>query len=89
MTLLASLTSVSVLSSHEYIVLATKNNNDHLDQIQSGSQNSKCEAGEDNNNSCNNISISRQGGASNDNDDSGSGSGNIVQVSKQNSKCEA
>ncbi|MGE0389903.1 MAG: hypothetical protein AB7P13_07195, partial [Candidatus Nitrosocosmicus sp.] len=39
-----------------------------------------CEAGEDNNNSCNNISIGRQGDGN---------QGNTVQVSKQNSKCEA
>ena len=42
---------------------------------------SNCEAGEDNNNSCNNISISRH--------DGGNDGGNQVQVSKQNSNCEA
>ena len=31
-------------------------------QVQVSKQNSKCEAGEDNNNSCNNISISRHDG---------------------------
>ena len=81
------------MSINEYGAYATKNNDDDSDDIQSVSQNSKCEAGEDNNNSCNNISISRQGGSgdgSNDerNDYSDKHS-DTVQVSKQNSKCEA
>ena len=54
------------------------------DQSQDNKQNSKCEAGEDNNNSCNNISISRHDGGGSGND-----GGNEVQVSKQNSNCEA
>jgi hypothetical protein len=73
------------MSGNEYSAFASKNNDDNWDEIQSGSQNSQCEAGEDNNNSCNNISISRQG----DGSGGDSGGGNKVQVSKQNSQCEA
>ncbi len=61
-----------------------------FDQSQSNKQNSNCEAGEDNNNSCNNISITRQGsGDSVSTGDGSNGGGNQVQVSKQNSNCEA
>jgi len=83
-SLLTILIPLSISSTNEYDAYASKNsNNDDSDEIQWGSQNSECEAGEDNNNSCNNISISRQGGGSS------GGQGNTVQVSKQNSECEA
>ena len=84
--LLLIVTSFSFLGSMEYSAHGKKD----FDQSQDNKQNSKCEAGEDNNNSCNNISISRHdggnsGGASNNDNDGG----NQVQISKQNSKCEA
>ena len=79
LVLLTMITSISFLYCYEHHAFATKDN--EFDEIQSESQNSNCEAGEDNNNSCNNISISRQGDDSN--------GGNKVQVSKQNSNCEA
>ena len=79
--LLTALISLPTLSNSESSIFASKNNDkDDFDEIQSGSQDSDCEAGEDNNNSCNNISIGRQGDGN---------QGNTVQVSKQNSKCEA
>ena len=79
--LLLTVTSFSFLGSMEYSAHGKKD----FDQSQVSKQNSKCEAGEDNNNSCNNISISRH------DDDGGNGNdgGNQVQVSKENSKCEA
>ncbi len=79
--LLLTVTSFSFLGSMEYSAHGKKD----FDQSQVSKQNSECEAGEDNNNSCNNISISRH------DDDGGSGNdgGNQVQVSKQNSECEA
>ena len=95
MILLSFITSLSTLSSNELSTFASKNEyDDDFDGIQSGSQDSKCEAGEDNNNSCNNISISRQGDGSQGNnrdseDDDTDNQGNTVQVSKQDSKCEA
>jgi hypothetical protein len=75
--LLLAVISFSVLGSMEYNVYGKKD----FDQFQVSKQNSNCEAGEDNNNSCNNISISRHKG--------GNDGGNEVQVSKQNSNCEA
>jgi hypothetical protein len=78
--LLLTVTSFSFLGSMEYSAHGKKD----FDQSQVSKQNSKCEAGEDNNNSCNNISIARRDGGGSDND-----GGNQVQVSKQNSKCEA
>ena len=87
--LLLAVTSFSFLGSMEQSAYGKKD----FDQSQDNKQNSNCEAGEDNNNSCNNISISRHDGG---NDGSGSASsssgndgGNQVQVSKQNSNCEA
>ena len=86
MVLLLALTSFSYLESMEY---SAHGKNDY-DQSQDNKQNSNCEAGEDNNNSCNNISISRHdgtgGGSASSNGNDG---GNEVQVSKQNSNCEA
>ncbi|MBA2266746.1 MAG: hypothetical protein H0W19_00190 [Nitrosopumilus sp.] len=84
--LLLIVTSLSFLGIMEYSAYGEKD----FDQSQSNKQNSNCETGEDNNNSCNNISITRNGGG-----DSGSAGGrgndggNQVQVSKQNSNCEA
>ena len=78
--LLLTVTSFSFLGSMEYSAHGKKD----FDQSQVSKQNSKCEAGEDNNNSCNNISIARHDGGGSGND-----GGNQVQVSKQNSKCEA
>ena len=78
--LLFTVTSPSFLGIIGYSVYGETD----FDQSQSYKQNSNCEAGEDNNNSCNNISITRQGGGEN-----GNGGGNQVQVSKQNSNCEA
>jgi hypothetical protein len=75
--LLLIVTSLSFLGLMEYSAHGKKD----FVQSQDNEQNSDCEAGEDNNNSCNNISISRHNG---DND-----GGNKVQVSKQNSDCEA
>ena len=111
--LLLAVTSFSFLGSMEQSAYGKKD----FDQSQDNKQNSNCEAGEDNNNSCNNISISRHDGgndgsgsassssgndgsgsasSSSGNDGSGSASsssgndgGNQVQVSKQNSNCEA
>ena len=86
--LLLAVTSFSFLGSMEQSAYGKKD----FDQSQDNKQNSNCEAGEDNNNSCNNISISKHDGG---NDGSGSASssgndgGNQVQVSKQNSNCEA
>jgi hypothetical protein len=77
MVLLLALTSFSFLESMEY---SAHGKEDYV-QSQDNKQNSNCEAGEDNNNSCNNISISRH--------DGGNDGGNEVQVSKQNSNCEA
>ena len=59
MVLLLALTSFSFLESMEYSAHGKKD----YDQSQDNKQNSNCEAGEDNNNSCNNISISRHDGA--------------------------
>ena len=93
--LLTALISLPTLSNSESSIFASKNNDkDDFDEIQSGSQDSDCEAGEDNNNSCNNISIGRQGDGNQGNnhdygDDHTDKQGNTVQVSKQNSKCEA
>jgi len=78
--LLLIVTSLSFLGIMEYSAYGEKD----FDQSQSNKQNSNCEAGEDNNNSCNNISITRNGGGEN-----GNGEGSQVQVSKQNSNCEA
>ncbi len=86
MVLLLALTSFSFLESVEY---SAHGKEDYV-QSQDNKQNSDCEAGEDNNNSCNNISISRHddagGGSASSNGNDG---GNEVQVSKQNSDCEA
>ena len=86
--------SLSFLYSYEHDAFATKDN--EFDEIQSESQYSNCDAGEDNNNSCNNISISRQGDDSNGENDYGvddntdkTRTENPVQVSKQNSHCDA
>ncbi len=79
LVLLTMITSLSFLYSYEQLAFATKDK--EFDEIQSESQYSNCDAGEDNNNSCNNISISRQGDDRN--------GGNKVQVSKQNSNCDA
>ncbi len=54
MVLLLALTSFSFLESMEY----SAHGKEDYDQSQDNKQNSNCEAGEDNNNSCNNISIS-------------------------------
>ena len=59
MVLLLAVTSFSFLESMEYSAHGKKD----YDQSQDNKQNSNCEAGEDNNNSCNNISISRHDGA--------------------------
>ena len=75
--LLLAVTSFSFLGSMEQSAYGKKD----FDQSQDNKQNSNCEAGEDNNNSCNNISISKH--------DGGNDGGNQVQVSKQNSNCEA
>jgi hypothetical protein len=75
--LLLAVTSFSFLGSMEQSAYGKKD----FDRSQVSKQNSNCEAGEDNNNSCNNISISRH--------DGGNDGGNQVQVSKQNSNCEA
>ena len=75
--LLLAVTSFSVLGLMEYNAYGKKD----FDQSQVSKQNSNCKAGEDNNNSCNNISISRHEG--------GNDGGNQVQVSKQNSNCKA
>jgi len=87
--LLLAVTSFSFLGSMEQSAYGKKD----FDQSQDNKQNSNCEAGEDNNNSCNNISISRHDGGGNDGSESASSSGNNggnqVQVSKQNSNCEA
>ena len=87
--LLLTVTSFSFLGSMEQSAYGKKD----FDQSQDNKQNSNCEAGEDNNNSCNNISISRHDGGGNDGSESASSSGNNggnqVQVSKQNSNCEA
>ena len=86
--LLLTVTSFSFLGSMEYSAHGKKD----FDQSQVSKQNSKCEAGEDNNNSCNNISIARHDGGgtgSASNGGNGNDGGNQVQVSKQNSKCEA
>ena len=83
---LFTVTSLFFLDIIGYSVYGEKD----FDQSQSNKQNSNCEAGEDNNNSCNNISITRQGGGDSGRaGDSGNGGGNQVQVSKQNSNCEA
>ncbi|TVP41319.1 hypothetical protein [Candidatus Nitrosocosmicus arcticus] len=84
--LLLVVTSLSFLGIMEYSAYGEKD----IDQSQSNKQNSNCEAGEDNNNSCNNISIARNGGGdSGSAGGSGNGEGNQIQVSKQNSNCEA
>jgi hypothetical protein len=86
MVLLLALTSFSFLESMEY---SAHGKEDYV-QSQDNKQNSNCEAGEDNNNSCNNISISRHDGAGGGSASSnGNDGGNEVQVSKQNSDCEA
>jgi hypothetical protein len=82
--LLLTVTSFSFSSIVKYSAYGEKD----VDRYQENKQNSDCEAGEDNNNSCNNISITRQGD-SGSTDGSGNGGGNQVQVSKQNSDCEA
>ena len=94
LVLLTMITSLSFLYSYEQLAFATKDN--EFDEIQSESQYSNCDAGEDNNNSCNNISISRQGDDSNGENDYGvddntdrTRTENPVQVSKQNSNCDA
>ena len=85
--LLLTVTSFSFLGSMEYSAHGKKD----FDQSQVSKQNSKCEAGEDNNNSCNNISIARHdgGGSGSASNGGGNDGGNQVQVSKQDSKCDA
>ena len=51
--LLLTVTSFSFLGSMEYSAHGKKD----FDQSQVSKQNSKCEAGEDNNNSCNNFDL--------------------------------
>ncbi|CAN5839099.1 hypothetical protein BH23THE1_BH23THE1_18390 [soil metagenome] len=87
--LLLAVTSFSFLGSIDYSAYGKKDS----DQSQNNKQNTNCEAGEDNNNSCNNISITRHnggsgsaGGSSSNSDNDG---GNQVQVSKQEANCEA
>jgi hypothetical protein len=75
--LLLAVTSFSFLGTIDYSAHGKKDS----DQSQNNKQNANCEAGEDNNNSCNNISITRHNG--------GNDGGNQVQVSKQNANCEA
>ena len=75
--ILLLVTSPSFVGSMEYSVYGKKD----TDQSQNNKQDSNCEAGEDNNNSCNNISITKHNG--------GNDGGNQVQVSKQDSNCEA
>jgi hypothetical protein len=84
--LLFTVTPLSFLGIIGYSVYGEKD----FDKSQSNKQDSNCEAGEDNNNSCNNISITRQGGGNSGSaGDSGNGGGNQVQVSEQDSNCEA
>jgi len=85
-SLLVLITLLSVFNNNYYRVWAEEPNGDDYESldVQHSSQESDCKAGEDNNNSCNNISISRQGDGDSDN-----GKGNKVQVSKQGSSCEA
>jgi hypothetical protein len=77
--LLFTVTFLSFLGIIGYSIYGEKD----FDKSQSNKQDSNCEAGEDNNNSCNNISIAKNGG------ENGNGGGNQVQVSKQDSNCEA
>jgi len=85
MILLVLITFLSAFSNNYYKAFAEKHDGNDHDSIdnQHSSQKSDCKAGEDNNNSCNNISISRHGG------DGDSDNSNKVQVSKQGSSCEA
>ncbi|MGD9533590.1 MAG: hypothetical protein AB7V56_07465, partial [Candidatus Nitrosocosmicus sp.] len=85
-SLLVLISLLSVFNNNYYRVWAEEPNGDDYESldVQHSSQESDCKAGEDNNNSCNNISISRQGDGDSDN-----GKGNKVQVSKQGSSCEA
>ena len=83
--LLLAVTSFSFLGLVEYSALGKKD----FDQSQNNKQRSNCEAGEDNNNSCNNISITKHNGGSGSASNNGDDGGNQVQVSKQGSNCEA
>ena len=85
--LLILITFISVFNNNYYKAFAGKNDANIYEspENQISSQKSDCKAGEDNNNSCNNISISRQ----DDDDGVDSDDGNKVQVSKQGSSCDA